>query len=147
MASGLGLKSKVNGILRKVTPLDRTVFKRVIARKGGSSLTGRKGSVAYTDTLFDPQPAYTVLTVTSFMGGRSSSMPILSGGKAITVGDFAVKFSSDAITLNDLQNTDMVLVFKDSNGLEETYEILGHTVSAYQGVTAAFTVYARSIKR
>jgi len=148
MGRASGLIAKVNAILKKFTPFERTVYKRVVARTGGDSLTGRKGTVTYTDTLFAPQPAYTRLGRERVPGHQANFENILTAaGKQLTADDYEFIFSPDAVSLVDLQNPDVAVLLKDATGNSETLKYLDHEAPAVNGTVVTYIVFMRSTKR
>jgi hypothetical protein len=148
MGRATGLIAKVNAVLKKFTPFERTVYKRAITRTGGDSLTGRKGTVAYVDTVFSPQPAYTRLGRERVPGHQANFENVLTAsGVQLTADDYEFLFSPDVLALSDLQNPDIAVVLKDAVGNSETLKYLDHEAPALNGTVVAYVVFMRSTKR
>ena len=60
---------------------------------------------------------------------------------------YAIFFSAQSITRADLDNPDVVIVFKDASGNEEVFRITDFEPQPYQGVDISFMVYLRSTER
>jgi hypothetical protein len=148
MGRETALKARVNSVLRRFTPFDRTVYKRLITRTGGNDLLGRPGTTTHTDTVFDPQPVYAHMGRASISGGKDKIESILSAsGLHMTADDFSFLFSPDAYSVDELQNKDIVIVLKTATGAEEVFNILDSEPTSMNGVVIALTVYARPVKR
>lgn len=142
-----GIIRKLDNSLRKVTPLGRIAYKRIITRTGGDQLIGRPGTVTYTDTKLDPQPYYNRIGREHVPGGHTNAQTVVdSSGQANITDDWEFLLSPTAISESDLKNNDMLLVLKDSNG-EETFRLLDYESPSGFGQDLAYIGYFRSIKR
>jgi hypothetical protein len=146
MSRADSLIAKVNSSLRKVSPPDRTAYKRVLARTG-DSLIGRTVAT-HTDTLLDPQPYFHRVGREHLPGGHALSETVIDGSnKTVIADDWEFVLSPTAISLQDLQNKDVVIVLKDAAGSEEPFRYLDHEAGGISGTDVVFTVYMRSLKR
>jgi hypothetical protein len=140
--------ARVNTVMRKVAPLERTVYKRTITRTGGNSLIGRPGAVVVSDVLFDPQPVATMIGRESVSGGHTTVEHILQGsGSQGTADEYRILFSANAYSRTELANKDILIVLKDASGNEEVLIILDVEPIGMNGTDIVYTVYARSTKR
>jgi hypothetical protein len=140
--------TRVNTVMRKFAPLERTVYKRTITRTGGNSLIGRPGAVAVSDVLFDPQPVVSMIGRDSVSGGHTKVEHILNpGGTQSTADEYKILFSANAYSRTELANKDILIVLKDASGNEEVLIILDVEPISMNGTDIVYTVYARSTKR
>jgi len=146
---GASLVKKLDAVLKKTAPFEYTVYKRVVTRTGGDSLTGRKGTVNYTDTVLSPQPFYQRMGREPSTGPKAFAEAILtSGGKNVVADDYVFLFSPSAITKAELKNQDVVLILKDSSSVEQdTLRLLDWQTATLTGTDVLYVVYARSTKR
>lgn len=140
MAGAAGIINKLNSLLNKYMPLVCVVYKRRLVRSGGDDLIGRPTSVTHVDVQLTPQPYYERLE-----GGRLDGL--LKDNISVAVGDYAILFSPDSITLDDLRNKDLVVVLKDSADREEVLRLLSIVPTSINSVNVAYQGYFRSIKR
>jgi hypothetical protein len=147
MSRATAIKTKVDTVLRKYMPPDRTTYKRIVTRTGGNDLIGRPGSVTTSDTIFDPQPYYQQIGRRPVSGGRARVETMSTGSGQRTVDDYKFTFSASAISVADLQGANIQLVLKDSSGNSEVLNILDFDPIAMNNTVIAITVYARSTDR
>lgn len=141
-----GVLTRINAALRKVSPLDRTVYKRTVTRTGGDVLIGRPAAITYSDTLLSPQPLYQRLG-RNVVGDRVPAQEVLANTKEQIANDYELLISPTAMALADLQNPDVLLVFKDAAGNEESFRITDREPVSMNGVILMFLTYVRSTKR
>jgi hypothetical protein len=140
--------ARVNTVMRKVAPLERTVYKRTITRTGGNSLIGRPGAIVVSDVAFDPQPVATMIGRESVSGGHTNVEHILQGsGSQGTADEYRILFSANAYSRTELANKDILIVLKDASGNEEVLIILDVEPIGMNGTDIVYTVFARSTKR
>lgn len=140
--------TRVNTVMRKFAPLERTAYKRTITRTGGNSLIGRPGAVVTSDVLFDPQPVVTMIGRESVSGGHTTVEHILKGsGSQGTADEYRLLFSANSYSRTELANKDILIVLKDASGNEEVLIILDVEPIGMNGTDVVYTVYARSTKR
>lgn len=148
MSRAQGILAKVDSVLRKFAPLERTAYKRTITRTGGNSLLGRPGAVAVSDVAFDPQPIVTMIGRESVSGGHTQVEHILkSTGSQSTADEYRILFSANSYSRTELENKDILIVLKDASGNEEVLIILDVEPISMNGTDISYTVYARSTKR
>jgi hypothetical protein len=140
MSRATGLINKLNGILKRFTPLDRLVYKRVIVSTGGDALLGRSGTVSVTDTLFDPQPFYT--RIDNVLADN-----LTKNGINVTAGDYEFLFSPDAVTYSDISDKSFEVILKDSSNRLEVLRLLSWESPSMNSTVVAFSVYMRSVQR
>lgn len=146
MPSAQSIINKVNRALSKTGPYSRTVGKRVITRTGGDPLIGIQPQVTYTDTVFSPQPYFSRIGREHIPGGHADWYQYIdANGNQIVADDYEVIFSASMITLDDLENPDVLLTFTDSKGNVEPLRITDPTPLAIFGGDVAFIVYVRSL--
>lgn len=139
MANASGIINRIGRILNKVQATDRDVYKRLLVRSGGDSLTGR-GVVADTqDILLKPIPEIHVL-------GPEDSFVLTTNG-VTPDGSFVCTVSSAAISRDELEDPDMSIVFKDSNNNEEEFYIASFNFDVFQGQMIDFQLLLRSKQR
>lgn len=146
MSRATSIISRLSTVLRKVGPLERTSYKRVTTRTGGDTLIGRPGSVAVSDTIFDPQPQYS-RQARNVVGIGAVAEKLLASNQDLVANDYMFIFSPDALSISDLENSAVTIVLKDAAGNSEQFEITDYESTALTGVTVLYTVYAKSRKR
>ena len=147
MSRAASIISRLDVALRKVGPLDRTSYKRIVTRTGGDDLIGRPGTITYVDTVFDPQPQYTRLA--RFLvgpGAKSQDMSDASGKHRIA-DEYAFTFSPSAIAFTDLTNDDLMIVLKDAAGVIELFDVSDYEPISMNGLNVVYIVYAKSLQR
>lgn len=149
MSRGTSLLAKVNSTLRKFTPLTYSVYKRTITRAGGNDLIGRAGTTTNVDTLLDPQPFYENVSRKALSGGRDRTEVVATTSTERTLADYRLLMSPSAMTLAEIQNRNVMLVFKDNTtGTEvELLQILDFTPVAMQSTDVLYTIFARTVRR
>lgn len=146
MPSPQAIINKLNATLRKFTPFERTVFKRIITRTG-NDLIGRT-TATFVDTSFSPQPVYFQIGRMKLSGGHDTVQQLSTNtGKELTADDYKFIFSPSALTPADLGNPNLQLVLKDSSGNAEVLHIMDTDDVSFSGTQVLITVYARSVKR
>jgi hypothetical protein len=150
MASAKGIIAKLDAALRKVNLSERTVYKRTITRGGGDALTGRSVGASTTDVKMDPPPAYERLQKNA-VGDSYQGIPkfTLSSDGSATQSDseYQILLSPTAISLLEVVDPDVSIVFKDAFGREEVFKITDFEPQAFQGQTVTITAYLKSVKR
>jgi len=148
MPSAQGILSKLRVALNKVNVVDRTIYKRVVTRTGGDPLIGRPASVSYAETKISPPPAYQRLG-RNIVGDNAPAELVISssGGSNQVADDYAIFFSAESITRAELDDPDVMIVFKDSAGNEEVFRVTDFEFQPYQGIDICVTAYLRSTKR
>jgi hypothetical protein len=148
MSRATALLAKVNSTLRKFTPLTYNVYKRTITRTGGNDLIGRAGSTTTVDTKLDPQPYYEMIGRQPVSGGRARVETAATSTGERTLDDYKFMFSPDSMSFAEMQSKNVMLVFKDSNGVEkELLQILDFRPVAMNELVVAIVLFARSVKR
>lgn len=138
MSRATSLIARLNKISSALNVTDRVVYKRKITRTGGDPLIGAPASVSYTDTKLSPQPV---------VDTPASDHPlILSGNIMAPLTDLLLLVSPTALLLSELQDKDIVLVFK-SGTTEQEYFVHTYLPYALNGIAVAYHVLARSKKR
>lgn len=144
MANATSLLSRIDKALNKVTPINRVLFKRVVSHTG-DSLIGRTTSTS-VDTLLSPQPAVDQAGRERFSGAKDPVETVISpNGSRLVRDDYILTMSANAISETELENPNLVLVFKDGVK-EDVLYIMDYSPIEYQGVVITHQVYARSVK-
>lgn len=140
------LDNALNRTVGKGPLTNRTAYKRFVTRTGGDSLIGRPGSVTTTDTMLSPQPIYSRLS--RYVVGKSSGAAEILGAQGAEVAeDLAIILSPSAITLAELQNPDLLIVFKDSLNGETVFKVTDLEPTPFQGQDVTFLAYIKNVKR
>lgn len=147
MSRATGILNKVNGVMRRFTPLTRTLYKRTVTTAGGDELIGRPGSVTNTDTILDPQPIYSPIGRKTVAGGHDKVQPIMGSTGQRTADDYKFTMSPTALSLAELQARNLCLVFKDDLGAEEVLYINDFAPLGLNDTVVAIVVFAGSVKR
>lgn len=145
MPSPTAIINRLNTVLRRFTPFERTAYKRIITRTG-DDLTGR-AVATFVDTIFDPQPLYESVGREKLSGGHDTVTQVTANGKQITADDYVFTFSPTALVAADLTNPNFQLVLKDAAGNTEVFSVMDTSNVSFSGAEVVITVYARSIKR
>jgi len=146
MASrALSIRRRLDTVLKKFGPGDRTVYKRTVTVGSGDALIGRATSTT-ADTLLDPQPTYTRLARYDVGPGSRSEM-VAQGSKQEAANMYAFLCSPTAMSLAELDAGTSYLVLVDAANGKEIFEITDYDPVAMGGVDIMFMVYAKSISR
>lgn len=150
MSRADAIRKRLDGALNRTVgqgPLgNRTAYKRFVTRTGGDSLIGRPGSVTNTDTMLKPQPTYSRLS--RYVVGKTSGAAELIGGQGAEVAEqLAILISPTAMTLAELQNPDLLIVFKDPSGNETVFKLDDLEPTSFQGQDVAYLAYIKNVKR
>jgi len=131
------LQKRVDNAFKRVGGMDRVVYIRSYTSDPTSdALTGRESS-EFTDSLITPQPAYHQLA-------KREVMYLTNNGKKVSADDYKIDISPLAITDDILDDPTTEFVLK-GNGSEEVLRIVYDNSVGYQGVTALYSVIARSV--
>lgn len=146
MSLAQSLTKKVDSILKKYATPSSSVYKRVVTRTGGDSLIGRSTTVTTADTLMSPQPVY-ARGMRRQVGGTDAE-DITTSSNAVTVAQsYEMLVSPNAMSLSELRNPDVLLVFKDTLGNLEVYRIEDYEPFGVNTQTVGWLVYATSMSR
>src|SRR6185437_606388 len=126
-------------------PPGSTVYKRVITRTGGDSLTGRPATITNTDTLLAPQPVY-ARGMRRQVGGADAQDVDNSSGVRIAQ-RYELTVSVNAMSMTDLENPDVLILLKDDLGNQDLYRIDDFEPIAMQGTNISWLVYITNITR
>ena len=75
MATGSQVRAKIQAKLAALNATPRTVSFRTMTRTGGNPLLGIGGTVTYTDTVADPQPAAELIRAEDIAGSGGLLQP------------------------------------------------------------------------
>ncbi len=139
------LQLTVDNVIRKYTPQDRTIYKRIVSPSGGDATIGR-ATFTTTDTVFDPQPIYGRLTRYP-VGPAAKGEFVVDNSQADSASSYACTFSSTALSWADLHNENLYIVFVDSAGNEEVFRITDYIPTGLQGQAVIYTTYIESTER
>ena len=146
MASrALSIRRRLDTVLKKFGPGDRTVYKRTVTAGSGDALIGRATSTT-VDTLCDPQPTYTRLARYDVGPGSRSEMTA-QGSKQEVANMYSFLCSPTAISMAELVAGSTYLLLVDSTNDKEIFEITDYDPVAMGGVDIMFMVYAKSVSR
>lgn len=146
MSRATSLIAKVNAVLRKTGPMLRLAYKRTYVTTGGDALIGQPGSVVPTDVLMDPQPFYSRLGREHLPGGHMQfDTTVDTAGRAVLADEYVCIISPTAMSLAELQNNNITLVFK-AGADEEIFTITDFESPAMNGQDVVYVVYLRSRK-
>ncbi len=133
------ITAKVDAVLRRLTITDRDVYIRRSQHLGGDPLTGRGVSTSFDDVLMDPQPAVVV---------AARNYPLVIAGEALSPdAEYLLTVSATAMTKDDVADPALTIVFRDSNGKDETLFIIGYQPAFIGGVDIMFSLILGSKKR
>jgi hypothetical protein len=138
MALSDSIIKRMDAALRRVGPMRRDVYKRVITRTGGNDLIGRAASITTADTKLNPQPFY--------MDNGGSEMLVSTGGD-VQATDYTFVMSPTAMTLAEVQNKNTFLLLKDSAGNIEMLRITSYEPTDFQGAVVEISITATSVSR
>jgi hypothetical protein len=142
------LVNKLDGVLGKYAPPDRTATKRLLVREGTDELTGIPGTQTSEDTVFAPQPFYSRLGREKLTGGHARFENVVNAaGSQMLADDYIFIFTSTAMSADDLANPDIVVVLTADNGAEETFRLVDFESAGFSGQDVAYICYMRSTKR
>ena len=139
------LQATVKSILNKYAPADRQVYKRTITRVGLDALIGRSSVVSVSDELLDPQPYHYMIDISS--AGRFTFEGTLGPSKIVNIGDYVFIISVEALTKEEIQDPDLLLVLVDGDGNEESFRLLEYENPSVNNTEVLYIGYFRSIKR
>lgn len=146
MSRATAIISRVGNILRKVNPVSKKVYKRIVTRTGGDQLLGRPASVDYKDILLDPPPTY--LRISKNIVGPSAVSELIDvGGLAAVGNDYQLTVTSESISADEFSNSDLLIVFKDLDDNEEVFRITDYEPIAFEGTVIIIAAYIQSIQR
>jgi hypothetical protein len=146
MANPTSILKRVNRAFRKFNPPAQYAYKRLNTRTGGDPLIGRSVSVNKTDTLLDPQPIYTRPTREEV--GMYKIHTLLAGTSVEPAADWVLTVTATAMSLAELQNKDMQIVFKNADGSgEEVFNILDFDSTGFKATDMLYDMKLRSVKR
>lgn len=144
MSRATSILARVDNALKKVTPSNRLLYKRVTTNTG-DALIGRV-TASSVDTLLDPQPYISQAGRQRLSGQRDQieTVNTPNGGRLIK-DDYILTVSSHALSGSELQDKNLSFVFKDG-GTEEQLFLMDYELAEFQGTVIVYTVYARSVK-
>lgn len=126
MATGSQIKAKIQAKLTALNATPRVVSFRQMTRTGGNTRLGIGGTVAYADTVSDPQPAAELVRAEDIAG---------SGG-LLQPGDWSFTFSG-AIPEETLRTSSLLFG-------TEVLNIVQISPYALNGIVVAWGVIART---
>lgn len=149
MSRATSLIARLNSVLNKVGPMDRTVYKRTITQQGTvNALLGRySASPTTVDTKLNPQPYYERIGRQHIPGGHAESMDMLSNGLQLLADDYQFILSPTAVSLAELDTPNTILVLKDAQGNAEEFRLLDTESASMNGLDVVFVAYYRSLDR
>lgn len=146
MSRAQGLINKVNSVLTRFAPPQRTAYKRTIVHTGNEQI-GRDTQTV-TDVLLSPQPYFHRIGREHVPGGHARAETLVDGsGSALLADDYQFLISPTAMSLADLENPDVQIVLKDSSGNTEVLRFLDQEPAQMQDTDILYTAYMRSVKR
>lgn len=125
--TGADLAKKVKAVITKVKACDQNVYLRVKVNTGGNPAIHVAGTVATTDTLLEPRP---VLTVVSLEDVQGSSGALMMGDMVFT--------TSNSLS-NDLIKTGSIVYGTAVCRIIKIMPII------YDGVTVGTDIYVRRV--
>jgi|SRR6185437_12878549 len=146
MSQVAAISKRIDAVLRKYAPLDRTVYKRVVTASGGDALIGRAQTFTNVDTLLDPQPMFERLTRYP-VGPQAKGELIVETGGSEVGNSYALYFSVTAISTDELKNPNLLIVFEDSAGDKEVFRVTDYDPTGIQGQDLMYTAYIQSTER
>lgn len=148
MSRADALLAKTNSLLNKYGPFNgRTVYKRVITRTGGDDLIGRPGTVTTSDTKLTPQPYFARAGKRNVVVDNTRFQDVITGVGNQTVQVYEMLISVTALSEAEIENKNIVLVFKDSSNNEEIVRIEDYESVAIDNTEIVWQAVAKSIKR
>lgn len=143
------LISTVDEILTEFAPTSPTgkFYKRRITRTTSHELIGRDTVVSYSDTLLNPQPANDRIGTFLRLGRIGELNTALLDNKKVVVDDYIFVLSVNAISFDELIDKDVVLIFKDDSGGEETFKMIDYVNPGANAICVVYLAFYRSIHR
>jgi hypothetical protein len=136
---------RLDKVLTKFAPTDRTVYSRAVTRTGGDDAIGRPGVVTNTDIILSPQPMWNRPTRRGIEYLHNAL--VIENGVARTAVDYIMLISPDALTQDQLQDPNTFIVMKDAAGVTEVFLILDVQATGFAGTDVVFEVALRSMTR
>lgn len=146
MSRATSLINRVGHILTKVNAVSRTVYKRTVTRTGGDQLLGRPYSVDYKDILLNPPPIYLRIS-RNLVGDTTNAELVENGGLTSVNNDYQLTVSSAALSVEELGDDNLLIVFKDSHNNEEVFRVTDFESVAFQGTDIIVVAYLKSTQR
>ena len=143
MATGAGLKIRIDKALNKVTPVNQVIYKRLVTTSG-DTLIGRATSTVI-DTILSPQPSITQAGRQHLSGKRDAVETVINTEGRVVRDDYILTISTTAVTADELANPNLFFVFK-SGSAENVLFVMDYSPIEYQGTIIVHEVYARSVK-
>ena len=146
MASrAFGIIRRLDAVLKKVGPGDRTVYKRTVTTTTGDALIGRAAATT-VDTKMSPQPTYQRLARYDVGPGSRSEM-VAKGSAQDVANMYAFTCSPTSISTSELGAGNTYLLLVDAANNKEIFEITDYDPQAMGGVDVMYIVYAKSVVR
>lgn len=148
MPSLASIQNKIDKASIKYNLQDRQIYKRVITIVTSNNMLEAVSSTDVTDTLLYPQPFYSRPDSLDVGAFRAPTDVITADGTAaVSNTEYILFCSPNCLSLNDLQNPSLTIVFKDIQSNEEEFRITDYETIAYQAGTAAIQLYIKSFKK
>jgi hypothetical protein len=139
MPSVAGIKAKLDSVLRRFTITDRDVYIRRSMQGGGDPLTGRGVGTTNNEVLMDPQPSVTV---------AAKNYPLVIAGTSLSPdAEYLLTVSATAMTLSDVTDPNLSILFRDALGKDEVFFICGFSTMFLKGEDIGFNLILCSKKR
>lgn len=144
MSLATRLTAKADKLLTKYQVTDgRDLYKRVITRTGGDDLLGRPGTVSVVDTLLDPPPMVETLSFQRANHARNFLGRIGTTDSIALIGDTFCTISITALSTEELENKDLVFVFK-GGPVDEEMNVITYDAAVVNNVVVVWYVLLRS---
>jgi len=144
MSLATRLTSKADKLLTKYQVTDsRDLYKRVITRTGGDALLGRPGSVTMVDTLLDPPPMVETLSFQRANHPRNFIATIGTADSVALIGDNFCTISVTALSQAELDNKNLVFVFK-GGPVDEEMNMITYDAAVVNNAVVLWYVLLRS---
>ncbi len=148
MPSLASIITKIDNASRKYNLVDRLIYKRFVSITTVNPMLELPTSVDITDVLLDPQPFYGRPESTD-IGAFRYPVQVLSADGTVDLSnvEYILFCSPNCISLSDIQNPTLSIVFKDSQSNEEEFRITDYETIPYQNDTAAIQIFIKSFKK
>ncbi len=144
MSLATRVKTILDNNLRKYMPEFDVVYKRTTTVTG-DELIGRT-SKTYVDVKLDPQPLY-ARPKRAEVGGFHRYKMVFDDSVRQPAVELVLFISSTALSKEELENKRVSILFVDTTGIPEIFEIFDYDYVGVQGSIVAWRVGIRSVKR
>ncbi len=148
MPSLATIKTKIDNASNKYKLHDRLIYKRITTLISGNTLLEETSSAYTTDFLLSPQPFFSRPESVDIGAFRYPVTVLAADGSAeLSNVEYVLFCSPNCLSVSDVQNPDLTIVFKDLQQNEEVFRITDYETISFQSETAAIQIYIKSFKK